>query len=65
MSFSDEDKEALGEDLDELKATLNAIKDKATSIDKNLGSLLTMAWVAIVISVVGALVIVAAISIGA
>ena len=65
MSFSDEDKEALGEDLDELKATLNAIKDKATSIDRNLGSLLTMAWVAIVISVVGALVIIAAVSIGA
>lgn len=65
MSFSDEDKEALGEDLDELKATLNAIRDKTTSIDRNLGSLLTMAWVAIVISVVGALVIVAAISIGA
>jgi len=65
LSFSDEDKEALGEDLDELKATLNAIKDKATSIDRNLGSLLTMAWVAIVISVVGALVIIAAVSIGA
>jgi hypothetical protein len=51
VSFSDDDKEALGEDLDDLKTSLNAVKERATSIDKNLRTLVTMAWVVIVISV--------------
>jgi hypothetical protein len=51
VSFSDDDKEALGEDLDELKTSLSAVKERAASIDKNLRTLVTMAWVVIVISV--------------
>lgn len=61
MSFSDDDKEALGEDLDELKTSLEVIKLRAISIDKNLGSLLTMAWVLISTSLVASVVMIVAI----
>jgi hypothetical protein len=52
MSFSDDDKEALGEDLDELKSSLTRIEQRVTGIHKNLGTLVTMAWVYIILSVV-------------
>ena len=45
MSFSDEDKEALGEDLDELKSSLTRIEHRVTGILKHLDTLVTMAWV--------------------
>ena len=47
MSFSEEDKEALGEDLDEIKESLKSIN----RISKDLRTLVTMAWVYIILSV--------------
>ena len=52
MSFTDDDKEALGEDLDELKTNLARLEHRATGIQKDLRTLVTMAWVYIIISVV-------------
>lgn len=52
MSFSDDDKEALGEDLDELKSSLTRIEHRVTGIHKHLGTLVTMAWVYIILSVI-------------
>ena len=52
MSFTDDDKEALGEDLDELKTNLARLEHRATGIQKDLRTLVTMAWVYIILSVV-------------
>ena len=53
MSFSDEDKEALGEDLDEIKESLKSIN----RISKDLRTLVTMAWVYIILSVIAGVLI--------
>lgn len=52
MSFTDDDKEALGEDLDDLKNNLAKLEHRASGIQKDLRTLVTMAWVFIIISVV-------------
>ena len=52
MSFTDDDKEALGEDLDNLKTNLERLERRATGIQKDLRTLVTMAWVYIILSVV-------------
>ena len=52
MSFTDDDKEALGEDLDDLKSNLARLERRATGIQKDLRTLVTMAWVYIILSVV-------------
>ena len=57
MSFTDDDKEALGEDLDELKTNLANLERRATGIQKDLRTLVTMAWVYIILNAVGAIVI--------
>jgi hypothetical protein len=57
MSFTDDDKEALGEDLDELKATMTKLEQRAAAIQKHLRTLVTMAWVYIILSVIAGVVI--------
>ena len=57
MYFTDDDKEALGEDLDELKTNLANLEHRATGIQKDLRTLVTMAWVYIILNAVGAIVI--------
>ena len=57
MSFTDDDKEALGEDLDELKTTLAKLENRAMGIQKDLRTLVTMAWVYILLSVFAGVVI--------
>ena len=52
MSFTDDDKEALGEDLDELKTNLANLERRATGIQKDLRTLVTMAWVYIILSAI-------------
>ena len=52
MSFSDEDKEALGEDLDELKTSLSKLEQRATLIQRDLKTLVNMAWFYIILSVI-------------
>ncbi len=51
MSFTDDDKEALGEDLDDLKTNLARLELRAKEIQKYLRTLVTMAWVYIILSV--------------
>jgi hypothetical protein len=53
MSFSEEDKEALGEDLDEIKESLKSIN----RISKDLRTLVTMAWAYIILSVIAGVLI--------
>ena len=53
MSFSEEDKEALGEDLDELKSNLEEIKMSVKNINRNLGILVTISVSLLLISLVG------------
>ena len=53
MSFSEEDKEALGEDLDEIKESLKSIN----RISKDLRTLVTMAWVYVILSVIAGVLI--------
>jgi hypothetical protein len=57
MSFTDDDKEALGEDLDELKTTLAKLENRAMGIQKDLRTLVTMAWVYILLSAIAGVVI--------
>jgi len=57
MSFTDDDKEALGEDLDELKTNLASLERRATGIQKDLRTLVTMAWVYIILSAIAGIVI--------
>ena len=45
MSFTDDDKEALGEDLDHLKTNLEKLYYEASLTRKHIGTLVTMAWV--------------------
>ena len=54
MSFTDDDKEALGEDLDDLKTNLARLELRAKEIQKYLRTLVTMAWVYILLSVLAA-----------
>jgi hypothetical protein len=53
MSFSDDDKEALGEDLDEIKSRLRLIEQRADSVRRDLRTLVYMAWTFIILTVVG------------
>jgi hypothetical protein len=53
MSFSDDDKEALGEDLDHLKTSLEKIYYEASATRKHIGTLVTMAWVLWISNFVG------------
>ena len=57
MSFTDDDKEALGEHLDELTTYLAKLEHTAMGIHKNLGTLVTMAWFYIILSVIVGVVI--------
>ena len=52
MSFSDEDKEALDEDLDEIKSYLNLIEQRTNSIRREARTIVTMAWVFIIFSAI-------------
>jgi hypothetical protein len=52
MSFTDDDKEALGEDLDELKSNLAILERTAKGIQKDLRTLVTMAWIYIILSAI-------------
>ena len=58
MSFSDDDKEALGEDLDDLKTNLARLELRAKEIQKYLRTLVTMAWVYIILCLLAAAIIV-------
>jgi hypothetical protein len=56
MSFTDEDKEALGEDLDEIKSNLQEIKFQVHGANKKLGTLVAIGvsfWLVTVIGIVG------------
>jgi hypothetical protein len=53
MSFSDDDKEALGEDLDELKQGIKSINEITFGIHKDLRTLVTMAWISLIVGIVG------------
>ena len=53
MSFSDDDKEALGEDLDDLKIKLDKLYYEANITRKHLGTLVTMAWILWISNFVG------------
>lgn len=57
MSFTDDDKEALGEDLDDLKTNLARLELRAKEIQKYLRTLVTMAWVYIILCILAAAVI--------
>jgi hypothetical protein len=59
MSFTDDDKEALGEDLDEIKSNLQEIKLQLRSSNKKLGTLVTIGisfWLITLIGLIGGLV---------
>ena len=53
LSFTDDDKEALGEDLDEIKSKLRLIEQRANSVRRDLRTLVYMAWTFIILTVVG------------
>jgi hypothetical protein len=53
MSFSEDDKEALGEDLDDLKSNLEEIKIGIKSINRNLGTLVTITVSLLLLSCIG------------
>ena len=53
MSFSEDDKEALGEDLDDLKSNLEEIKIGIRSINRNLGTLVTITVSLLLLSLIG------------
>ena len=57
MTFTDDDKEALGEDLDELKTNLGKLEHRVTGIQRDLRTLVTMAWVYIILSVIAGIII--------
>ena len=59
MSFTDDDKEALGEDLDEIKSNLQEIKLQLRSSNKKLGTLVTIGisfWLITLIGLISGLV---------
>ncbi len=53
MSFSDEDKEALGEDLDDLKIKLDKLHYEANLTRKHIGTLVTITWVLLISGFIG------------
>ena len=53
MSFSEDHKEALGEDLDDLKSNLEEIKIGVNSINRNLGTLVTISVSLLLLSFIG------------
>ena len=53
MSFSQDDKEALGEDLDDLKSVLDEIRISAKSINRNLGTLVTITVSLLLLTLMG------------
>ena len=53
MSFSQDDKEALGEDLDDLKSVLDEIRISVKSINRNLGTLVTIAVSLLLLTLMG------------
>jgi hypothetical protein len=59
MSFTDDDKEALGEDLDEIKSNLQEIKLQLRSSNEKLGTLVKIGisfWLIMMIGLIGGLV---------
>ena len=62
MSFTDDDKEALGEDLDEIKSNLQEIKIILNSANKKLGTLVTIGvsfWLITMVGIIGGFLILA------
>lgn len=57
MSFTDDDKDALGEDLDELKSNLAKIENRVSGIQRDLKTLVRMAWGYIILSVIAGVII--------
>lgn len=57
MSFTDDDKDALGEDLDELKSNLAKIENRVSGIQRDLKTLVRMAWCYIILSVIAGVII--------
>jgi hypothetical protein len=53
MSFTDEDKEALGEDLDELKAELTQSRIMLTNINTHVKTLSNIAVAMVLLNVIG------------
>jgi hypothetical protein len=56
MSFTDDDKEALGEDLDEIKSNLQEIKFYLHSSNRKLGTLVVIGisfWLMTLIGLIG------------
>jgi len=53
MSFTDEDKEALGEDLDELKAELTQSRIMLTNINTHVKTLSNIAVAMVLVNVIG------------
>ena len=53
MSFSQDDKEALGEDLDDLKSVLEEIRISVKSINRNLGTLVTITVSLLLLALMG------------
>jgi len=53
MSFTDEDKEALGEDLDELKAELTQSRILLTNINTHVKTLSNIAVAMVFLNVIG------------
>jgi hypothetical protein len=53
MSFTDEDKEALGEDLDELKAELTQSRIMLTNINTHVKTLSNIAVSMVLLNVIG------------
>ena len=53
MSFSQDDKEALGEDLDDLKSVLDEIRISVKSINRNLGTLVTITVSLLLLTLMG------------
>jgi hypothetical protein len=53
MSFTDDDKEALGEDLDELKAELTQSRILLTNINTHVKTLSNIAVAMVLLNVIG------------
>jgi hypothetical protein len=53
MSFTDDDKEALGEDLDELKAELTQSRILLTNINTHVKTLSNIAVAMVLVNVIG------------
>lgn len=56
MSFNDDDKEALGEDLDEIKSNLQQINFQLASANRKLGTLVRIGvsfWLVTMVGLLG------------